>query len=480
MGLFRSLIRRCSRCRMASLAFPRTNVIQFRPCLEVLEDRVVPDSSSWNPGVKTGSWSAAGSWLNGVPGPNNTAFFNLPGVTNVSLAAKTPVTIANLFVRGDHDTNNSTILDLKGENLTATNSIQVGSNTFALQGVAGPGTLTLNNTGGNAATVTTNALNVGFTTVLFPGDQKPTPAPQNIANLIVNAGQGVTVNVGGTINIGGKLVGTLKVDGTGAKITATTLNIGGVSGVPNRPNITGATNITSATISNGAQVTISGLTTLGGYNNYAPPRLGAQPPRGSTLLQVIGDNSKLTTDKLHVGGPLKSILNVTAGATIQVNKDMEIGKQGFDATTVTVSGAKGNPGTLNVKGPLDINQGATLAIQANGIANVAGTISNNTGGTLNVLDQGHVKATVAGVNFGNLNVAPGTWEGPQLKNQKKMTLLPVAPGAGAGEFNVQGNFVQTATGDLNVNLNGATAGTGYDVLEVSPGSGTGGSADPCW
>ena len=113
---------------------------------------------------------------------------------------------------------------------------------------------------------------------------------------------------------------------------------------------------------------------------------------------------------------------------------------------------------MNTTGPITVS--GTLTGSATGPINAAGqTITTNAGGVLD-LNGGTVTATTIdnngllkgiGTIIGNVN-NPGT----------------VSPGTSPGVINVVGNFTQTATGILNVELGGTTAGVGgYDRIAVT-------------
>lgn len=64
-----------------------------RPNLEVLDDRILPATSTWtwNSGHATSNWNDAANWTNGVPGAGDTAVFDGSSDTNATVSANTTV-----------------------------------------------------------------------------------------------------------------------------------------------------------------------------------------------------------------------------------------------------------------------------------------------------------------------------------------------------------------------------------------------------
>ncbi len=67
----------------------------------------------------------------------------------------------------------------------------------------------------------------------------------------------------------------------------------------------------------------------------------------------------------------------------------------------------------------------------------------------------------------NLNLLGGTLVGSGTLNANLTNAATVAPGASPGSLTVRGNYVQSAAGNLNIEIGGITPGSGYDQLNVS-------------
>ncbi len=104
-------------------------------------------------------------------------------------------------------------------------------------------------------------------------------------------------------------------------------------------------------------------------------------------------------------------------------------------------------GTLvvNAGQTLTIDDGPETDLQNNGTLQVDGSLVNNGKFVNNGIVKGTGTLTVA--NFSN----PAT----------------VAPGDSPGSLTISGNYAQTSAGTLEIELGGVTAGTQYDVLNIS-------------
>ena len=83
-----------------------------------------------------------------------------------------------------------------------------------------------------------------------------------------------------------------------------------------------------------------------------------------------------------------------------------------------------------------------------------------TAGTTELLNNATLQTATLNLDGGSL-IGNGTIAGNVVSD------AVVAPGLSAGALTISGSYTQTATGALNVELGGTTAGTGYDQLNVT-------------
>ena len=115
-----------------------------------------------------------------------------------------------------------------------------------------------------------------------------------------------------------------------------------------------------------------------------------------------------------------------------------------NSRTITTSGAFGNAGTLTVGSGSSFTAGANYT-QTAGTTTVNGTLTASS--TVDVQGGSLVGSGTISANLSN----GGT----------------VGPGTSAGTLSVSGNYTQTASGTLNIELGGTTVGTQYDRLAIA-------------
>ena len=286
-----------------------------------------------------------------------------------------------------------------------------------------------------------------------------------------NTGQVADVNVthGGQVSIaGGGLgglgaTGNLTVDGAGSKFAASGIFIVGTAGVGNLNIMAGgqvsdvnalvgrdagshgAVTVDGAgsTWTNSAAVTIgvAGTATLaitnGAKSTSASGAIG-QSSSGDGVVTIDGTGSKWTVnDALHVGQSGQGSLSVTNGAQVACGSgfvgDMAGGR---GAAVVDGVGSTWTVGSDLFVGDVGT---ATLTVRNGGAVSVGGTLTVGADGTL----KGD--GTISG------NVSNGGH---------------VSPGNSPGKLHIAGNYTQTASGALDIELAGVTS-TQYDTLEAS-------------
>ncbi|HEX7516392.1 MAG TPA: hypothetical protein VF345_03805 [Chthoniobacterales bacterium] len=345
----------------------------------------------------------------------------------------------------------------------------------------------------------------------------------NQANGIIQAdvsGQLLDLNGGGTFTNNGLMRaqggGTLVLDGS-----------------------TGATFINNATIrsENGSDVSILNSKIVGGTLDNTGSS-GTLTLNGGTLRDVtIAAGSTVTTGATRIGTIENMLINhgTLAPASLQhiavasntilsgggvialAAANSDIYATGGNLTLTNSDNVLRGTGQIGVNGlnllnqangiiqadvsgqPLDLNGGGTFTNNGLMRAQNGGTLSfsgsgtfTNNGGTLQAL-EGTTISGVGGLTFvqtsgtidlagGNMNfpsgvdlnggqlIGNGTFTGP-IRNNGGI----VGPGHSPGIIAVNGNYTQGTNGTLNIEIGGATAGTGYDQLQVSGTAALGGT-----
>jgi uncharacterized repeat protein (TIGR01451 family) len=375
---------------------------------------------------------------------------------------------------------NTTFSLTSGNSLTAGTGATITNNaTFDVQdGNLLGGTASFANNGtfrrsANASTpnVTIPISGSGILDVVFGGLNLQGNASFNTASLSANGsvnfnapsiaigsitGAGTVAMVSGAATVSGAVTLT----GTGGFATSGgTLTLNGTTAVP-QMNQSGGTVNGSGNISISANSSWSGGT-LAGTGSYTIPAgvtlaiSNASAP--STLSRTIANNGGSITYT-----PVLNILTLSNGTidnsgTLDLQSDAGIASVGATAinnnaggtlvrsagtTTEVVDPPVANAGTVLLQAATTKFNGGltqTAGITTLGPGNLAGTIAIN-GGTLN--GTGTITGTVT--NGGNFN-----------------------PGTSPGAVTITGDYTQTSTGVLNVDLNGTTAGTQYDQVNVS-------------
>jgi T5SS/PEP-CTERM-associated repeat protein len=168
-------------------------------------------------------------------------------------------------------------------------------------------------------------------------------------------------------------------------------------------------------------------------------------------VNLNGPNSQWTnTGSLSVGNAGRGTVNVTAGGHLNSGNSV-IGVEMGSVGEVTVEGPNS---TWNSSGLILVSSFAP------------GT------GTLTVRDGGTVSAT-GGVSVRVL----GTLRGDGQINGNVGNVGVVAPGTSPGALHITGNYTQGASGKLDIDLAGTTAGSQYDQLLVSGSATLAGTLD---
>ena len=389
---------------------------------------------------------------------------------------------------------NAGTLELQRGDLTLANNGEVdvaAGATFLIDG--GDFTHNAINNHGTVQVVAVNLLNVfgDQTGGVFDVDSE--------SSLVFNGG--TNTFAGSRIQGGGQadVFGVATINGAGLSVSGTDTLLDFV----NNANVNGDGTLTTATgtklalfggtLANTGTITVNGDFQWGGGTIRGP---GVLTTTGTTSL-LVGNAPSVLINRIwnHTGvitwtggdvvlNDANAILNNQAGGVINValvGRSRVLGNGilhnlagatlsvGNNSNTVIVQSGFTNDGTLVLNNELDLQKDFTnhglITLGDNGSL-VAGfdvefpapnVFANGSDGTITGTGTIDVKSfdNIAFVNNGV--IAPGTTTDP------------------TGTLFVDGNFVQSATGKLAVDLGGATPGTTYDVLNVSGQASLGGT-----
>ncbi|TAK46426.1 MAG: filamentous hemagglutinin N-terminal domain-containing protein [Betaproteobacteria bacterium] len=264
--------------------------------------------------------------------------------------------------------------------------------------------------------------------------QAPTQGISVLGNLVITGG-GSAASADGTTGGGARIGG---LGGTGATATDLVLSVdgnvtltgGSVSGAAVGSNIQGG-QTTDVVMSVGGNVTLDPGTGVNGGSRIGSPIAGVA---GGDITLLAGGNIAMNSAGPGLGSSVRTLGNVTLDANaITQGADSALEAGGFAALS-TVAGTT-LAGTSNI---------GTLLL-ASGNLTLSGTLTTSA-----LLIPDGIKLNGTGTVIGDVSNS-GT----------------IAPGTSTGLLTVSGNYTQSSTGALTVEIGGTTVGTEYDRLAVS-------------
>jgi hypothetical protein len=339
-------------------------------------------------------------------------------------------------------------------------------------------TLSLNLGGTHTGTMS-NALGA---TLNFGGGSHVLTASSFVtgAGILSVSGGATTLTASGSFDAGSTLSVTASnvTLASGCNVTAATLNIG--SGILNY-NSAGSVavlNLSAGTLGGTSPVTVTGPLTLGGgtITNALVTAAGGLAINGNTTLNggKLVNPGLATWSAGNFTGANGAVFSNLFGGTFNNTFD-GILASGAGTTPVFVNagsflktGATAPAGTTSIDFQF-INTG-TVEVQTNTLRY---GINQQTAG-LTLLDGGGLSAQAQPIQLlGGGLVGTGLVTVANLQNV--INSATISPGLPLGELDISGNYQQTASGVLNIELGGYSAGTNFDLVTVTAG-GAGGVA----
>ena len=391
-----------------------------------------------------------------------------------------------------------TTLNLQGGTLTNNGPLSIAG-AFNISGgtYAGNGSLlmaggTLNRSGGSwtstGAMTNTGSINLGTGTYsspiinqgtivaggatftsLFTNDVNSTLSLTGVntfsGGLALNPGSTVSGSGGATVNLASSALtfggtGTYSINGTSfsnvgglSLLTGQTFNLNSALG------LTGALNIaTGATLN---KQDASAFSTGQPFNNSGTVNLNA----GSITLSGGGTEA----------GAFNTAAGTTlafTGGTYTLTAPMTVGGAGatqFGAVTFAGAGALSNTGILDITGNTTFNSlftnSGTLTVSNGVTLNAIGGYTQTAGSTL----LGPTTGTAANLSAaGGVSILGGSFGGAgTVTANVTIGAATLAPGHSPGALNITGNLTLGAASVTNIEVGGTTAGSGFDVINVT-------------
>ncbi|MGD9723817.1 MAG: beta strand repeat-containing protein [Pirellulales bacterium] len=255
-------------------------------------------------------------------------------------------------------------------------------------------------------------------------------------------------------------LGTLLIENNGTLVAPlwSTYNGGTVTVNNQSVSLANFTNLDNSSLTAGA----NGVLTLPNLASYA------LPASGSKAFQASGAGSKLDLTALT------SITGTTGGLDVNALSGGTIELDGLPSTTARDIDLQANGATsLLVASALatwsDSTNLSSLTATSGGSVNLTAGTAALTGVSVSIPSGGIVNVGTLQLNTNSPISGSGTLNGHLTANNF------VRPGTSPGRLTVNGDYAQTATGTLAIELTGLAPATQYDQLAVNGGLSLGGT-----
>ena len=275
--------------------------------------------------------------------------------------------------------------------------------------------------------------------------------------------------------------GTLSLAGASPTLAPVTYNLSGGTLSSSRPlQPTAALNVTAGTLTGDFTTTINGPATF------------AKTTSGTLTVQN-GADLVLNVDASVDGGALCLQDGGGGDPSLVINQQLEITANaaqnvfscnaGLNAPAILINSPDGHllrtgAGSNNVVTPLRV-AGGTLSVGGGQTVNVVGGFEQ-TGGLTEIAAAGTLGGGIVAAISGGVFQVDGTYAGTPtftgtgvlsgngtVTGTVTNTSGTVRPGSSPGTLTINGNYNQGPNGTLEVDIEGTTPGSGFDVLAVS-------------
>jgi len=253
--------------------------------------------------------------------------------------------------------------------------------------------------------------------------------------------------LGGSITANANTFNTVTLNGTLTQINGADNNF------TNGVTINGSWNLGSTNAS--TDMTFTGSQTIGGTGEIVLSNNGNN--------RIFSNGNTITVD---TNATIRGAGQIGLNQTSLINKGTITADQ-TNALNIDTSGTGlNNQGTLNATGTGGINI-LTSAFTTSGNINIAaGSKINRTGSFVQTAGHTKVNGTLTS-SSGVVSIQGGLLSGSGLINGNVTNGGTVGPGNSPGTLTISGDYVQTTTGLLDIELAGLLAGAEYDVLNVT-------------
>lgn len=439
---------------------------------ECLEDRIVPTTTFWDGGGDGVSWQDAVNWSGDVlPGTTDDVVIAGAGSVTYSSGASTVQSLSTdrtLQITGGSLTT-GTLQVNTAISVDSSATLTVSTSTTNQGTISSAGTLklgaTINNTGSIQITAGTTTIGKKGSTWSNAGTIELQGGILQLAGNLSQSHLDTYTRTGGTVIVFGTFTGDMNLTAsTGSVILIGTLKDSQYSATPGvQLSIDNGAIIDNVTLNSDVVATTSSPLVRNGLTLH-----NAVFKLDTAVLDFEGAQSVLGTGEFTSIGVLGStIRSITRGATLTVGAGILLHGPSDLALGATNTGQFVNQGTINADAA---GKTVTLGKGFHNAGNVVASLGNIFFSDPYTQDSGQT-IVHSGSTFGfgttAITLNGGILAGDGIVKGNVTNGADVAPGIdGAGVLTIVGNYTQSPTGRLLVDLGGDSPGE-YDQLSVS-------------